>query len=175
VKKTILGIVTKSPWPKGRRGSREKQDWYQTCIDAVCWKKVVQNAQIVVPCATQPTDGQREVEYYVQAVKELGGEIEAIDEGYETVAQIKIFGRLARERKSDLILFTTFTHYPRIAWICWWNKIPVKKLVVAWGIPRPREACTDLVLIFLYPMLDVLGLMDWFITKVINRRLEGKL
>lgn len=174
-KEIILAIVTKSPWPEGRYGPLEWQDWIRACIDAALWKKAMPKAQIVVPCATQPVVGPPEVEYYVQAFRGLGYEIEAIREGYETLAQIKIFGRLAKERNADLVLFTTWTHYPRVVWICWRCGVKARKFVVAWGIPRPREALTDLVNTFLYPALDLCGLQKWFKDKVIKRRLKGKL
>lgn len=172
--KTILALVTKSPWPKGRVGKTHNQDWYQTCVTASHLQQKIKDSEVVVSSATTVLGAKQEEEYYIEAMKELDTPLITLGKGYETITQLKLFNEYTDEKSAKLILLTTWSHYPRIVWLCWRHRISCK-IKVSKGLPRPWELLTDVAIFFPYILLDLLGLEGWFIGKVTKRRQSGKL
>lgn len=176
----IIAILPKSPHPEGRRGVLLKQDWFRQCELAVdMWND---DDSIVVASALQIKGADPEREYYSEALayKFRGRKIKKcydvatiINEGVETVGQIEAMYKFAKTQEGEFVMIVTFSHYPRVAWICRRHGINCQ-LKVAWGIPRTRELFTDAILTIAYPILDLLELEPWFIRKVTERRLRGE-
>jgi hypothetical protein len=171
--KTIIGILTKSPHPQGRVGPREKQDWYRQCVDVVELHRKIPESEIVVTSALHIKGARREEEYYTEAILSLGDSVIALEKGVETIEQIRVFKEYISVHEAKLILSVTFTHFLRVVWLCFRAQLTVTKYKVSWGIPRPKEFVTDIILTFLYPILDILGKGTWFMEKVQARRKEG--
>ena len=172
--KTILAIVTKSPWPKGRIGRIERQDWYQTCVMASYMHRTILDSEVVVSSATRVDGADNEEEYYKKIMCSLNTPLVALGKGNETIVQLKLFKEMATTESAKLILLTTWSHYLRVLWLCWRQKVKAEIIAVK-GIPRPTELITDIILTFVYPLVDICGLEKWFIRKVVNRRVKGKL
>jgi hypothetical protein len=172
--KTILALVTKSPWPQGRIGKINQQDWYQTCVLASLLHKKINNSEVIVSSAAKIKDAKQEEEYYIEAMKGLNTPLITLRKGYETITQLEIFKEYATERSAKLILLTTWSHYPRVKWVCLRHNIKCE-VKFSKGLPRPWELFTDAVIFFPYIIISLIGLEKWFVKKVTKRRQSGKL
>ena len=135
--------VTKSPHKGGRVGSVYLQDWYQGVKKAVGLLKKIPNSKILIVSDVHIDGEEHEADIYVRALRGLGVRGEdmiVVKDCYETIGQIDIIKRMAKEHKARLIFVSTFMHYPRVRWLTTGMKA---KHYVAFGIPRPREAVTD--------------------------------
>jgi hypothetical protein len=110
---------------------------------------------------------------YLSTLRRLGvndKDIIVIEKTHETVEQIEIVTEYAKENNAKLIIISTFLHYLRVRWLC-------RGFVVehhgAFGIPRPREAVTDIILTLIFPVIDLIGKKKWFSEKVGMRRVKG--
>jgi hypothetical protein len=152
------------------------QDWYCGIRKSLDFSYSVYGSQILVLSRVK-VEGQRsEVDIYCEALRELGCiSPRVIEEGYETIGQIEYAIDLARKENQKLTIFVSFLHYPRVVWICRKCKDVDIDIRPVLGIPRPKEAITDFILIFVYPILDTLfsGFRVWFQNRVIGRREMG--
>lgn len=173
----IIIPLTKSPFDKGRVGPRNWQDWYCGITAALNYSYEVAGSQILVLSDVHVSGQKSEVQIYTEALRFMGcNNPRIIHEGQETIGQIEYVVKLAREENEELVFFVSVLHYPRVAWICRDYTDSVKiRIVPVWGIPRPKEAITDFVLIFLYPILDSLipSFKEWFQNRVVRRREAG--
>ncbi len=173
----IIIPLTKSPFAKGRFGPRAWQDWYCGIKAALNYSYLVYRCEILVLSAVHISGQKSEAEIYTEALESMGcNNPRVIHEGQETIGQIEYAVNLARKENKVLVFFVSILHYPRVRWICKDYKDSVKiKIVPVWGIPRPKEAITDFILIFMYPILDTLfsGFKGWFQNNVIERREMG--
>ncbi len=173
--KTFITLVAKSPWSKGRYGPHHHQDWVRAC--GIAAKEVAQNpeAEILVVDGFQAQRQASDLELYCKELVRLKVDperIRTINQGNETVAQLEIVEEQATKEKARVLLISTFLHYLRVRWLCRGLGYEHR---VAWGIPRPREAVTDIILMFIFPILDLLDLRPWFQRQVTGRREDGKL
>jgi len=166
--------LTKNPDPKGRFGPKEKQDWYVSLVKTQQIFRELDSAKILIISDVVSND-VNEADTYVSTLKDLGiknEEIVVIRENYETIGQIETAKKFAQEKNDELVVVSTFLHSLRARYLFRGYK-PIKHFSV-FGIPRPREIFTDIVLTFGLPLLDFLGLRNWFKRKIDQRRSGGK-
>ncbi len=174
-RRTYIALIPKSPWRKGRIGPAARQDWVSACDDAAKLAKQMPDAKIIVADAYVERGERPDLELYQAALEEAGvpkNQQHLTSEGMETIGHIEALNRIARAEDVDLLIVSTFLHYPRVRWIC---RGQGHQHRAAWGIPRPKEALTDLVLTILFPLLDRLGLRQQFLKRVTKRRESGEL
>ncbi len=165
----------KSPNPVGRIGPLRWQDWYRACEAAVLiqrWAGSAQCALLVVSGFEEP--GFFERDFQREALGKLGGQNTiVIPEGFETIGQIEAALNRVRENNAQLVVVSSLSHFPRVWWLTR-NEKNVSHRVI-FGIPRPQELMTDLILDVVFPIVDVLGWRQWFLEKTAVRRENGKL
>lgn len=171
----VIYPVSKSPYPTGRVGAVEKQDWYRGLVKARELSQRLPNSRILIVSATRILGEKSDVWMYLAGLQSLnvaGDQKVVLDLGHETVGQIEAAVAYASQVGGKLVVVSTFLHYPRVRWIC--RGITAEHHIV-FGIPRPREVLTDLALMVLFPVIDILGGRDWFVRKVRARRERGRL
>jgi len=169
----MIGIVVKVPGCRARifpRKWEKFQNWYVLCKKAARLANE-NNLSIFIPSGFAPLgEEETEAQVYIRTLKSLGvsrEKIAVIGGVYETIGQVEVF---LNEKKLTLIVDTL--QYPRVRWMCRGKKF---KYVIAWGLPNLQEVITDSILIFLFPVLDLLGLRNGFKDRLIKRRKTGKL
>lgn len=157
----FIVLLPKTPWSQGRVGPEHLQDWYRSTRVAQDLARDL-SAPVVVPSAHVDPWYARDIDHYQlhfmhHAPMRL---VRYLEEGVETIGQIEAFERLVSERnKTTVHVVSTWLHYPRVRWLCrgrGYVHYPV------FGIPRPAEAVTDLMLMVVFPILDLLGYRQWF-------------
>ncbi len=175
MKKTIIIPLTKSPLPdKGRIGPREKQDWYQSLVLAKKLANSIENSFIYIISKVRIRGMIAEADLYEQILEKIGvpkEKIVTIRRAYETTVQCRIAFEEAQKENANLIIISTPFHYPRVRWIC---RGKAAKHYIAWGRPRTKEAFTDSMLMFLFPLLDLFGLDSFFRNLVNSWRIRGR-
>jgi len=172
----FIAIIPKSPLPhKGRMGKIESQDWYKTCLAAANISKRGGNLPIFISSAFQ-SEGVYEADYYKKVLRSLGVTAKIIVQyqGLETVGHLYFIFAFAKENNLEPIIVSTFLHSPRVKFIARRHNYSHEHWSVL-GIPRPKEAITDIILTFLFPIISWLGLEKKFIKKNTGRRKEGKI
>ena len=184
-----LGIpLAKSPWPKGRIGPKERQDWYIALSKAVSVSRTM-NAGILIISGVFVKGVLPEFQYYRDELVKMGltrivdydwgklGKDRFIElyENQETVGQIEGAAEVCWKRDFYPIFVSTWLHYPRVRWLTRSGTFYFEaEHHAVFGIPRPREAITDIILMVLFPLIDWFGLRTWFQEKVIARRKTGR-
>ena len=171
----LIVPLSKSSWREGRIGPVEWQDWYRGFVRAACFARILPDSRIVVISDVRVAGGAHEHERYRFAAAREGVPPETmvyVRATHETIEQIAIAARMAKEQGAKLIIVSTWLHYPRVRWLA--RGVPAKHYA-AFGIPRPYEAVTDIVMTFAMPVIDLLGLRPWFQRKTRERRQRGKL
>jgi hypothetical protein len=113
-----------------------------------------------------------EADLYHETLLALGvprEQIRVVREGLETIAQVEIAFREARKDGADVVFISSPLHFPRVNWLCDSRAMNC----VAWGLPRFKEALTDPVLIFAFPIIDTFGGRGWFQRLTSKRRQNG--
>jgi len=176
----LILIVEKAPLPKkGRFGSERIQEWYLAVKMAVSLAKKYDGAKLMlVTSFAVPGEGS-EMDHYLGVLSRDFGisadTVEKIHSGLDTIGQLELADKYARDNGVDLIVVCTLWNSLRIKYLVWRGKIKAEVVVSKWGIPRPREALTDIVLTFIFPVIDLLGGRNWFLRKTRERRAKGKL
>jgi hypothetical protein len=179
--KYICVLVEKSPGDPRRKGDVMLQDWAQQVVEAARFYESFisenrKNLEFWVVSATHLAGLKPATEYYLELARKLGLPLKAMPLGYETIGQLREADNLAQSRQNArLVLISTATHARRVRWICKRENIFFNRLIVAHGIPNPQERLTDPIMDIAYPVLDSVGLLNRFLTKVIERRKNGKL
>lgn len=175
----IIVPLTKSPHPTGRWGPVEKQDWYVGLVKATALYRQLRLSKILVISAFQAEGEKSEIELYLWALDELGvprSSIVTVGKGQETVGQLKIAAEYAQREGAELIVVSSYLHYPRVRWLCSHGDTKMKtRHYCTGGIPRPLGAVWDIVLTFVFPLVDCCGLRIWFLGKVLARRAKGQI
>ena len=172
--KLIIYPLPKNPYPVGRMGKRGMQDWMQGIFDAALLHFERSGSKILVLTAFQLKDWEPEGKIYVDALRQLDvndDDIIVIKQGLETIEEVAIAMEFAKDRGEELVIISTFLHYPRVRWLCRGQKGVRHK--VAWGLPGFQDAIADIVLTFTFPIIDMLGMRAWFLAKVRARRERG--
>jgi hypothetical protein len=169
----LIVPLTKSPH-SGRIGPKEKQEWYQGLV--LAQKLYEQGDLILVISDVQVAGEEHEANIYKNALESLGVSwinTHIVRQCQETTGQIEEASNIAFRRDLELVFISTWTHYLRVRWICFWDKVRAKH-VIAWGRPRPKEAVTDFILTFFFPILDICRQRRRFLKWVETRRKSGK-
>ncbi len=183
----IIIPVTKGPHPKGRFGPKEKQDWYRSLAKAVTIARK-RKSGILIISAMKIIGEEGEADTYRAALLEMGleetadfsvmlgdcsdGKFIIIRECCETIGQMEEIALLARNFGFMPVFVSTLLHYLRVRWLAW--GIRSEHYCSFKGRPRPREAITDLILTMAFPILDLLGLREWFQGCITKHRAGGK-
>ncbi len=171
--------------PEGRIWSKKKtvyefekeQDYYKGCLKAV---KLANNdpvCKILMPSTFQ-VYGMYEADVYKIILNNLGilsCQIHYVankKDGLETIGQLEATFKMAKKEQARLIVISTLFHFPRVWWLCRDKNV---KHEVVFGIPRPSEVISDIILAFLFPFIDLVGLRKWFQKVTIKKRLKGKI
>lgn len=183
--KYLILPLTKGPHPTGRIGPRRLQDWRRALKEAVAvayqayfatssqsFTEAGFPATMLILSDVQIAGEEHEVELYSGFLDELGftGPRIVLRETYETIGQLDRAFEIAQEEDFQLVVVSTFLHYPRVRWLCR-GRGAIHKCV--WGIPRPREAITDIILAVVFPFIDMFGWRKGFLQKVNKRRQAG--
>lgn len=171
--RTVIGILTKATFPEWRLGPEWAQDWYRQCVAAVRMSRKTGDEVVTTSCFVSKS-GVSDEDEYIRVVNQLGRRITALHKGLDTMGQLMAMKEYADKNSAHLVIVVTLLHYPRVLWLCHRKRVKVAFFVVSGGIPRPREAVTDLVSIFFYPVIDLLGLGDKLTGWVQARRQMGK-
>lgn len=167
--------LTKNPNRVGRIGPEEKQDWFKGLVKAKNLFQKFPNSKIIIISNVFFLDGNNEADIYKNTLKRLGvkeEDIIVIRENFETLGQVETAKKITLEKKEELIVVSTWLHYLRVRYLFLKEK-KVKHHVV-FGIPRPREVFTDIVLTFLLPLIDLMGLRKSLKKRIEKRRRNGK-
>ncbi len=173
--------IAKSNWPEGRIGPSKLQDSYRIIKVAVNLVKNNTVDKLLIFSAFKTKNVKKiELECMIDTCRD-----EKLPEdkmivrsvGYDTISVIKYAIDTCCEQKADLLIVSSQFHYPRICWIA--SRLDTKGVIVkhkmVFGISRPQETVTDILLIFLYPVLDLFRLSVWFTNHMKVRRDKGYL
>lgn len=184
----LSAILTKSPhdggpWLSRRIGPLEWQDWWRSIgkMARIIRVKCIPDNDVLLIGAFQATDNAAEVDIYQEVFRHrLGRPVflpRVFRRGLETTVQVDIAFGVALQEGKGIVFLATWLHYLRVLWII--RRHPDSRTVPwelygAFGIPRPKEAITDVFLTVGYPVLDLLGLKQWFVDLTDVRRAQGK-
>jgi hypothetical protein len=167
--------LTKSPAPsRGRIGPTKWQDWYRGLVLTAKLVKKNPDSKILIISDFKVPNCRTDAVIYTQALLKLGvpsGRIKIIRREFETCGQIEVALDIAKE--NEVVFISSLLHSPRVLWLTFGIQNCQRKTIF-FGIPRPDEALTDIVLAGLFPLIDLCRLRKWFLTKVTNRRATGK-
>lgn len=163
----IISLVAKAPFP-GRRGPRERHDWFRTAALAADLYRTVPRSRVAVVTGLV-VDGIAEADVYVEALAELGvADPIVVRDGYETIRQIEIATALARECGAAVGFVSTHLHRPRVE-----RYAPAARHWSAGGERHPHETLKDVLAIPFALAVDALGLRDRYLALVERRRRRG--
>lgn len=166
--------LTKSPKPhKGRIGSEELQDWYRGLMLASTLTKSSPDSTIFVVSNVHIKHAPHEADLYQETLLKLGvnrEQITVLKRAKETIGQIQITKEIYGTG-TDVTYIVAPSHYMRTLWL---TRDTKSKVVIGWGLPRPKELVTDIVLSFIFPLIDFCGKREWFQKLVIQRREKGE-
>lgn len=165
--------LTKGPH-SGRIGDEKLQDWWRGLVKAKNLMEKFPSSKILVLSAVHIAGEKAEAKIYLETLHRMGvgdDKIMFLEKAQETMEQVEIAKKIAAWEKMELLVVSTFLHYPRVRWL--FRGFRVRHYGV-FGIPHPREAITDIILIVLFPIIDLLGKREWFRTKIVGRRESGK-
>lgn len=174
----LIAPITKSPLPiTGRIGPVNRQDWYRTAEKAVAIQRHASNSKILVVTGFFSRQDERfEADCYESTfVNNLGvspEDICVVKRGIDTASQVRFIAETADALDADLVMVSTFAHHLRVRWHA--RNVRARH-EIAWGIPRPRELLTDLVLTIADPFIEIFGLGKWFGDRIEARRKRGVL
>ena len=158
----------------GRIGPLQMQDWYRGLIKTARLLSRYTDAEVVIISAVQVASEDSEADAYLRVLQHLGvpsDRIRVIRKGYETIEQLTVARELMETERRELVIISTFLHYPRVRWIARGLRATHH---AAFGLPRPTEAVTDILLAVLFPLIDLAGGRAWFMHMVQRRRMAGK-
>ncbi len=174
--------LSKSSWLEGRIGPEKYQDCFRlvkVAIDLLNTKQI--NKIILLSDFKYKQSTKSELEYITDICKKYNVNNDNLyieNYGYDTLSQLKFSFDLCYKNKSDLMIISALTHFPRVKWITYRLNKKYKlniKHKIALGIPRPRDFISDIALIFIYPIIDLLGYSDSFTKHMKIRRDKGYL
>lgn len=181
--KTLCLPLSKSLWPDGRFGPWRLQDGYRIVKEAVILANNRETDGTLLLTATEPKDSPKsELDYMLEvtASEDLrSGHLYVVSQCFDTPSQISYAIRLAKlSDYGKLLILCSPLHYLRVRWIV--SRMPTDLDLeitcnMVFGIPRPKEVITDLILIFIYPIIDTLGCDTWFRSYTEKRRSRGLL
>ena len=174
--------LSKSSWLEGRIGPEKYQDCFRLIKDSIDLLNAKKIDKIVLLSDFKSKQSTRsELEYIIDLCERFSVPKDKLfikKYGYDTFSQLQFTLELCKATKDELLVISSATHYPRVCWITYRlnKKYNIKVIhMIAWGIPRPRDAIFDILLIVAYPILDLLGFSSWFTKHMKVRRDKGYL
>lgn len=170
---TILFIPTQGPH-LSRAGPREQFDWRVQCRKAAEMQKATPGSLIFVPSAFQQTGSRAEIDFYGEQLRAEGVPEKALllsKRGFDTVEQCELALALLNQEQARLIAISCHVQSRRVRSLLKGHAV---EHVVVHGIPSRWLQFTNCVLGFGFPVLDWLGLREWWKRRVARRRLQGK-
>ena len=175
----VVFILPKAPVPKeGRIGPDTWQDWYRATELAVKIFRERSGMCLLIATDFIVSDEGSEGESYLKTLKDLGvqdSEVVFIREGSETIEQLHVADRFARAAGRPLIIVHVPIHALRVWYLCIKDEIRASCRMRLISIPKPKYFLIDLILTFLFPILDLFGLRAWYLDRLKQRRLRGKI
>lgn len=174
--------LSKSSWLEGRIGPEKYQDCFRLIkisIDLLNKNKV--NKILLLSEFKSKQSKKSELEYIVELCKRFNVSDESLHiekYGYDTLSQLRFTLDLCSKNNDELLILSSPLHYPRVRWTTYRLNKKYKVKVshkIAWGIPRPGDIVFDICLMFIYPVVDILGFSKWFTEHVKIRRDKGYL
>ncbi len=169
---TLIFLPTQGPHLP-RSGPADQADWRVQCRMAAERLRSLEDAVIYVPSAFQMTGKPHELDYYAGELRALGVAESALrldPRGLDTVEQCELALDAARGGKAKLIAITCSTQSPRVRWLLRGHDV---MHVTARGRANRWLRFSNGVLALVFPVLDVLGLREWWKARVARRRQAG--
>lgn len=174
--------LSKSSWLEGRIGPEVYQDCHRIVkisIDLLNKNKV--GKILLLSDFKSKQSSMSELEYITDICKKNNvdsGKLHIEKYGYDTLSQLNFTLDLCNKNKMDVLIISSLLHYPRVRWIVY--RINKKYRVnvehkVALGIPRIRDAFCDMILVFIYPIIDLCRYSEKFTNHMKIRRDKGYL
>jgi hypothetical protein len=169
--------LPKSPYPP-RKGPERWADWFRQCVVTKRLQDRYTNGGIPEVLILTPVTyegAENEGDVYVRTLTELGVKnINLVREGRETINQLQIAAKRAKDSGRRLIVVCTWLHYPRVAWLIMFTG--AAWCVPVFGIPNLKYSIVDVLVMF--PLTIVLsfipGGLEWFSLWTWKRRQAGK-
>ncbi len=171
--KTILFLPTQGPHLT-RRGQEEQFDWRAQCRLAAENQRATPDSVVFVPTAFQQEGARSELEFFGDQLRAEGVTEDALllsKQGFETVEQCELALALAENERARLIAITCHVQFKRVGYLLRGRDV---EHVVAYGTPNRWLQFTNRVLGIVFPVLDWLGLREWWKRRVAMRRSQGK-
>lgn len=171
--KTIIFIATQGPHCS-RPEPEECFDWKVSCKLAAEVQRARPGSVIYVPSAFGQTGSKTEYDFYKEELERNGVPDEAVfmeRRGYETTEQCELALALAEKENAVLTVVSTFVHFRRIRYL--FRNRDVEHYI-AYGTPNRWLQFTHIILTVGFPLIDALGLREWWKQRIIRRRLAGK-
>ncbi len=169
---TVICPIPKSPGIPGRFGRDECQDWHRSLALAADIASVVENPRFLIISAFKSNEGESDITIYSRVLSELAPDvpIEKIVRGVETIEQTDVLRELRASNDEPMVIVSTFLHALRVRYL---SRGIDAAHHTAFGLPHPREAITDIILMFAMPIIDACGLREWYLARIEARRIKG--
>ncbi len=172
--------LSKSSWPEGRIGKEKYQDYFKivkSSIDELNKKGLGKILLLSDFKSKKASISELDCMINICKKQNINNDNLIIEEyGYDTLSQLKFAFNLCKQRNESLLIVSSITHYPRVFWISWRlnkkYKIDVKNKI-GLGIPRLHDVLFDIPLMFIYPIIDILGFSENFSLTIKRRRNSG--
>ncbi len=176
--------LSKSSWIEGRIGKEKYQDYFQIVKKSIYLinknKKNETLDKILLLSDFKSKKAEKsELDNMINICDKFKVDIENLiieKYGYDTLSQLRYTFDFCKKNNNDLTIISSLTHYPRVVWISWKlnKKYKIKyKNKIGFGIPRIHDVVYDIVLIFIYPIIDLLGYSEKFSSIIQRRRNKG--
>jgi len=177
--------IPKSPWMKGSSWIKDRvgkviyQDWYRALVKSVNLIRQYERERhevsaLVVGEFENKDIGYEDSSFYKAQLKRLEineSKIIVLKRGVETIGQLDVIQGWAELKETMVVIVCSPFHWPRI-----WFETRKNGWIArewAWGIPRPYEMVTDLVLSIIYPIAVWTGNKERLLSVFTKRRYKG--
>lgn len=170
--KTLIFIATQGPHCS-RNGREELFDWRISCKMAAEIQRARPGSVIYVPSAFGQAGSTSEYDFYKKELEKNGVPKDALfmdRHGHETVEQCELALALAEKENAELTVISTFVHFRRIRYLFRDRDV---EHYIAYGTPNRWLQFTHIILTVGFPLIDALGLREWWKNRIIRRRLKG--
>lgn len=170
---TLIFLPTQGPHLP-RAGAVEQSDWHEQCRLAAQLQRRCGDAVIYVPSAFCQCGAKSELEFYSEQLRAVGVPADALRldrQGLDTVEQCELAVALAKEMEARMIVVACRSQHWRVRYLLRHESV---EFVVADGTPSAWLRFTNVVLTMLFPIIDCLGLREWWKHRVRRRRESGR-
>ncbi len=173
----IIAIIVKSPFPEGRIGTEEEQDWYQSLVLAAALARRYQSEYprfLIVTAFKRKGSAESEAQTYDRVLDKLAPEFPRtfIQKGFETIEQIDHIRRYGDAHVEKLFIVSTRFHYRRVRYLARGIRaVHVRSML---GRPRPSEVKIDLLLGILTPLIASRWVRPHYLAWLTRLRQQGE-